>query len=385
MNRMFRLLALLIVFAILFGGCASEQGITTNEGEEQSTSANQSEEVAEEAVEEVAEEIELEKVIVQLNWIKQGEYHGLFNALEQGFYAEQGLDVEIQSGGPDIRPMALVAAGNAQFAVGKPSEIITGRSNDVPVVMVIQTFQDSYTVYMAKKSNGIETIEDISDKKFGVWFGGGEFEAMLMAERSGVGKDNVDWTAQKFSMVEFYEDKFDIASGTIHNEYHIVLDAGYSLDELTVFRASDYGAAMIDDGIYTTEKLITERPDLVQAFVNATIRGWKWGLENSDGAVENILKSAPDLQVRKQLIQVEEANKLTTARSAQEHGLGYLNIDDWNVSQSGLLDLEVIDNPIDLEAAFDLSFWENVPAEYKTLEDLDMDAINERITVNLGN
>lgn len=369
MNRMFKLITLLMVLVIILSGFTSAQGTSLIEYKS----------------EDVAQEGELEKVIVQLNWIKQGEYHGIFNALEQGFYEEEGLDVEIQAGGPDIRPVALVAAGEAHFAVGKPAEVITARYNETPVVMVIQTFQDSYTVYLAKKANGIEAIDDINGKRFGVWFGGGEFEAMLMAERSGVGTDNVVWTAQKFSMVEFYEDKLDIASATIHNEFHVVLDAGYSLDELTVFRASDYGAAMIDDGIYTTEKLIAERPDLVQAFVNATMRGWKWGLEHPEETVQNVLISAPDLQVRKQLFQVEEANKLTTARSAQEYGMGYLNIEDWEVSQAGLLELDVIDSPIDLEAAFDLSFWEAVPVEYKTLDDLDMDSIYERIEANLSN
>lgn len=325
----------------------------------------------------------LTKVKIQLSWIKQGENHGIFNAVEEGFYKDEGLDVEVIAGGPDIRPMALVAAGEVDFAMGHPVEVIAGRSNDVPVVSVLQEFQDSMTVYVAKKANGFETIEDIKDAKFGIWYAGGEYEPQLMAELSGVGIDNVNWVAQKYSMVEFYEDKVDIASATLHNEFHVLLNAGYTLEDLTVYRPSDYGAALVNNSIYTTEKMIKEHPEIVQAFVNATIRGWKWGLQNPDKAVQNVLKHNPDLETQKQLYQVEETNKLSTARSAKEFGIGYLNYADWEVSQEALIVLGLIPEPIDLNSAFDLAFWNNCPKEYKTLDDLDMNVIYARIEENL--
>ena len=327
---------------------------------------------------------DLEKVAVQLVWVKQGEFHGIFNAIENGYYAECGLEVEPLAGGPDVRPVQVVASGQAQFATGAPAAVIAARANEVPVVMVAQSFQDSFTVYIAKKERGYESIEDIEGATFGVWFGGGEFQPQLMAEKVGIGKDNVNWAAQKFSMIEFYEDKIDVASATLHNELHVVLDAGYSRDDLTIFRASDFGAGMIDDGIYTTEDMIQNKPEVVQCFVDASMRGWKWGLENGNEAAEIVLKFAPELELRKQVFQVEEVNKLITARGARDNGLGYMDPQDWEVSQEGLLTIEAIDGPIDLSQAYDTSFWEKTPDEYKSISDLDWDAINARIAENLG-
>ena len=326
----------------------------------------------------------LEEVSLQLTWVKQGEYHGIFNAIEEGFFEDEGLDVTVHAGGPDIRPMALAAAGEVDFAVGGPATVIAGRSNDLPFVHILQAYQDSFTVYIAQKERGFETLEDIEGVDFGVWFGGGEWEPQLMADKAGVGKENVNWVPQKFSMIEFYEDKLDVASATLYNELHVVLDAGYSLDDLTIYRASDVGAAMVADGIYTTEKMIEEKPEVVQAMVNAINRGWKWGLENPEEAAEHVLKHNPELEYRKQLLQVEEVNKLITTRSAQEHGLGYMDHGDWEVAQETLLELEVIDDPMDLKAFYDLTFWENSPEEYRTLDDLDMDAIYARIEENLS-
>ena len=326
----------------------------------------------------------LEKVVVQLAWVKQGEFSCIFSAIDQGYYAEEGLEVETLAGGPDVRAVQVVASGTAQFGVGSPALVIASRANDVPIKSVAQIFQDSFTVYIAKKARGFETIEDLVGAKFGVWFGGNEFEPQLMMEKAGVGKGQVNWLPQKFSMVEFYEDTLDVASATLYNELHVVLGDGYTREDLTIYRASDFGAAMVADGIFTTESMIAEKPEVVQGFVNATLRGCKWAIQNGNEAAEEVLKFAPDLDLQKQIYQVEEVNKLLMTRSGMEFGLGYLLPSDWEVSQEGLLTLEAVDAPIDLGAAYDTSFWENVPEEYKTLSDLDLTTINARIAANLG-
>lgn len=326
----------------------------------------------------------LEKVTVQLPWIYQGEFHGVLNALENGYYAEEGLDVEIIAGGPDARPVQLVASGSAQFALGQSSVVIASRSNGVPIVTIMQHMQDSVVVYIAKKARGFETIEDLKGASFGVWFTGAEYEPMLMVEKAGVGKDEVNWISQKFSMIEFYENQMDVASASVWNELHVVFDAGYSIDDLTIYKAVDYGASIVGDCIYTTQEMIDTKPEIVQAFMNATLRGWKWGLSNPEEAANIVLKYSPDLDYRQQLIQVEEVNKLLIARGAREYGLGYTLPEDYEVAQDGLLLIDAIAEPIDLSKAITNEFWENAPNEYKTLDDLDLEAIEARIVETVG-
>jgi NitT/TauT family transport system substrate-binding protein len=324
----------------------------------------------------------LEKVKVQLAWVKQGEFHGIMNAIDQGFYRDEGLDVEMVAGGPDVRAQMVVAAGAVEFATLSPAAVIAARSNEVPLVMVTQFHQDSYMAYVGKKSRGYNTIQDIKGAKFGVWFGGGEFEAQLMSNLSGVGKDNVKWVAQKFSMIEFYEDKLDVASVTLHNELHVLLGAGYSRNDITIYNASDYGAALISDGLATTEKMIRERPDIVQKMVNGTIRGWQWGIYNGEEAAKIVLKFNPGLEYQKQVYQVEETSKLVASRKALTEGLGYMDMKDWEVSQKGLLGVKAIDNKIDLSKAYTLKFWKNSPKKFRKLD--NMDKVRKRWAKNLG-
>lgn len=326
----------------------------------------------------------LTKVTVQLSWVHQGEFHGIFNAIENGYYKDEGLDVEVIAGGPDVRPIQLVASGSVDFGVGTSSGLIASRSNDVPIVTIMQHMQDSAVVYVAKKSNGIETIDDIKGKTFGVWFTGAEYEPMLMIEQAGIGIDNVNWVSQKYSMVEFYENVIDVASAAVWNELHVVFDAGFNIDDLTIFKASDYGSSIISDCIYTTENMIETKPEVVQAFINGTLRGWKWGIENPESATEIVLKYNPDSDYKQQLIQVEEVNKLLIARGARQFGIGYSVADDYEVAQNALLLIEAINGPIDLNNAYTNKFLENAPEEYRSLSDLNIEEIETRIGNTVG-
>ncbi len=362
---------LLLIFVFALTSCQSTNSVST-------PAATAAKEI------ENPTEMPLEKVVVQLPWIYQGEFHGIFNAVEMGFYKEEGLDVQVTAGGPDVRPIQLVASGSVQFGLGQPSALIAARANDVPIVTITQHMQDSIVVYLAKKDRGFNTIEDLKGANFGVWFTGSEFEPMLMVEKSGVGKDEVNWISQKFSMIEFYENQMDVASAAVWNELHVVFDAGYSVDDLTIFKAADYDASIIGDCIYTSEDMIKNKPEIVQAFVNATLRGWKWGLENPEEATNFVIKYSPDLDFRQQLIQVEEVNKLLIARGALEYGLGYIVPDDYTVAQDGLLLIGAISEPIEIEKSFTNSFWENAPDDYKTIQDLDLEKINARIKKTVG-
>lgn len=373
MKSNMKILITLIIFGLLLAACqpnASSPQSTAPEGEAPETSA--------------ATEKPLTKVTVQLPWIFQGEFHGIFNAIENGFYKDAGLDVEVIAGGPDVRPIQLVASGSIDFGIGQSSALIASRANGVPIVTIMQHMQDSVVVYVAKKSNGIETIQDVEGKNFGVWFTGSEYEPMLMVEKSGISKDDVNWIAQKFSMIEFYENQMEVASAAVWNELHVVFDAGYSIDDLTIFKAADYGASIVGDCLYTTEAMIQNKPEVVQAFFDATLRGWKWGLMNPEEAANIVLKYSPDLDYRQQLIQVEEVNKLLIARGGSEFGLGYTVPNDYVVAQDGLLLIQAINDPIDLDQAYTNRFWDNAPDEYKSLKDLDLSAIQTRIKDTVG-
>lgn len=326
----------------------------------------------------------LTKVRFVLPWVIQGESAGHFVALEKGFYKEAGLDVEIIPGGPDVNAAKLLASGSAEFATGNSGGIILARKEGIPLVALWTQNQESGSGLVCKTKTGVTSWADLGGKKVGLWVGLGEPENYYAVEKAGVGKDNVQWLPQKFSMVEFYEDKFDCASVTFWNELHVVEGAGYKMGEdFILLKASDLGIYLSGDSGMTTETMIKEKPEIVQAFVDASMRGWMYALQNPEEAVAATLKYAPDLDPKKQLYQVEEVNKLMTSGPAGDAGkIGVVSADNFKAYMDALIGAGQLDAPQDLAGAIDTSFWEKTPAEYVTIK--DRDALLKRIEENLS-
>lgn len=326
----------------------------------------------------------LTKVRYVLPWVVQGESAGHFVAVEKGFYREAGLDVEIIPGGPDVNAAKLLASGSAEFATGSSGGIILARKQGIPLVGLWTQNQESGSGLVCKTKTGVTKWEDLRGKKVGIWVGLGEPELYYAVNKAGVGHENVEWLPQKFSMVEFYEDKFDCASVTFWNELHVVEGAGYKRGEdFTLLKASDLGIYLSGDSGMTTEKMIKERPEVVQAFVDASLRGWKYTLDHPEEAVAATLKLAPDLDPKKQLYQVEEVNRLMISGPAEKAGkIGTVSLENFAAYQEALIGAGQLDGPTDLSGAVNTTFLDKTPKDYVTIG--DRAALLKRIESNLA-
>ena len=331
-----------------------------------------------------AQDSELTEVTMVLPWVIQGESAGHFVAVDQGYYEDAGLDVTIIPGGPDVNSRLLLTSGAADFAVSSTPGIILARNQGVPLVGLWTQNQESGSGLVCKTETGIDSWDDLEGKKVGIWVGLGEPELYYAVESVGVSKEDVSWLPQKFSMIEFFEDKFDCASVTVWNELHVVTDEGLTMGEdFNFLKASDLGIFLSGDSGFTTEQMIAENPEIVQAFTDASLRGWKHALDFPEDAVAATMNWAPDLDEQKQVYQVEEVNRLMTSGAAADSGqIGTMTLEAFEANQEALLQAGVLEAPIDLTAAFDTSFLENVPAEYTEIG--DREALLERIMENLG-
>jgi len=315
---------------------------------------------------------ELVKVKYVQPWVIQGEEAGQFAAVREGFFAEEGLDVEIIPGGPDVRAGALLASGSADFAVMNPAGIYTNRQEGIPVVGVSGINQSDGLFIMCKTSTGIDGFDDLSGAKVGVWVGGGEAGIQAATKTAGVGVDDVEWLPQKFSMEEFFNDAFDCASATEWNEKHVVYKEGYAPGEnVNELRPTDVGLFLPGDSILTLESTIAERPEVVQGLVNGTLRGWQWvcsSEENRKKGAQYTVDAAPDLDLDLQIIQVDEMCSLMSQGPAAESGLiGDMVESSWQSSHDATLDIGLLEEPQDVPAAFDNTFVEAVPEEYRKI------------------
>jgi NitT/TauT family transport system substrate-binding protein len=259
-----------------------------------------------------------DKVTLQLKWVTQAQFAGYYVARDQGFYEEEGLEVEIKPGGPDIAPAQVLAGGGADVILDWMPSALATREKGLPVVNIAQPFKKSGMMLTCRKETGIQTPEDFRGKTLGVWFFGNEYPFLAWMSRLGIPTDGsangVTVLKQGFNVDPLLQKQADCISTMTYNEYWQVIDAGIAPEDLVVFKYEDQGVATLEDGIYVLEDKLQDPAfvDRMVRFVRASMKGWKWAAENPDAAAEIVLENdATGAQTEKhQKRMMGEINKL---------------------------------------------------------------------------
>ena len=238
-----------------------------------------------------------DKVTLQLKWVTQAQFAGYYVARDKGFYEEEGLDVEIKPGGPDIAPPQVMAGGGADVIVEWMPAALATRERGVPLVNIAQPFKTSGMMLTCLKETGITGPEDFKGRTLGVWFFGNEYPFMNWMNKLGIstqgGADGVNVLKQGFNVDPLLQKQADCISVMTYNEYWQVIDAGIAEDELVTFKYEDQGVATLEDGLWVLEQNLADEAfvDRMARFVRASMKGWKYTEENPDEAAEIVLEN----------------------------------------------------------------------------------------------
>lgn len=304
---------------------------------------------------------------LRLEWFIQGQFAGPIVAMEKGYYKEAGVDMELLPAGPDIKPSVTVATGADTFGLGHPNQIISARSNSAPLIMISQYGQKSASTYIARKDTGISSIEDMPGHSVGLWFGGDEQEFLAMLNRAKIPQSDVKIISQSYDIVSWMNRDYDVMQVARYNELLQVYRQGISKDDL-VFLEPSPDDTIVNSGLFTTEKTIKDKPEVVQAVVNATLRGWQEAIANPEAAAEIIVRFNSELDVGEQVEQIKAMGEMFCAGPTLNAEFGKSELKNYEVAQRILLEAKLIDTEVDLSLAFTNEFWEKAPAEYKTIK-----------------
>ena len=236
-----------------------------------------------------------DKVTIQLKWVTQAQFAGYYVAKDKGFYDAEGLDVTIKPGGPDIAPAQVLAGGGADVMVDWMPSALAAREKGLPLVNIAQPFKSSGMMLTCRKDMGVNSTDDLKGKTLGVWFYGNEYPFLSWMSRLGLATDGsadgVTVLKQGWGVEPLTEGQAACVSTMSYNEYWVVRDAGYSPEQLTVFKYQAEGAATLEDGLYVLEKNLDDSnfKDRMVRFVRASMKGWKYAEANPKEAASIIL------------------------------------------------------------------------------------------------
>ena len=260
-----------------------------------------------------------QEVTLQLKWVTQAQFGGYYVAQDQGFYDEEGLDVTIRPGGPDIAPPQVLAGGGADVIVEWMPAALAAREAGLPLVNIAQPFKSSGMQLTCRNDSGVTSVEDFPGQTLGVWFFGNEYPFLSFMAHLDIptegGPDGVTVLKQGFNVDPLIQNQAACISTMTYNEYWQVIDAGFTAEDLTVFKYEDEGVATLEDGLWVREDRL-EDPEFVETmakFVRASMKGWKWAEENPEDAAMIVLDNDETgaQQEHHQIRMMSEVAKLT--------------------------------------------------------------------------
>lgn len=235
------------------------------------------------------------EVNLQLQWVTQAQFAGYYAALENGYYDEEALTVNIIPGGPDIAPPQVLAGGGADVMLNWMPSALAARENGLAVVNIAQPFVRSGLMLTCWADSGITEPADLAGTTVAHWFFGNEYPFLSWMSQLGIGveggDDGVTLLQAGFNVDPLLQRQADCMSTMTYNEYWQIIDAGVTPEELVTFRYEDYGVSTLEDGIWALEENLDdpEFVDRMARFVRASMRGWAWAAENPDEAAEIII------------------------------------------------------------------------------------------------
>jgi len=285
-----------------------------------------------------------DKVRLQLRWLHQFQFAGYYMALEKGFYRQAGLDVDILPGGPQApKPIEAVLAGEVDFAIAN-SGLVIARLAGKPVVALAAIMQSSPIVWIVRADSDIYTPLDLAGKRVMLMPPPESAELRITLVREGIELDRLHISQTSFNPQDLVDGKTDAYDGYISNEPFWLQQHNIAY---RLINPREYGVNFYNDVLTTREALLQQHPERVEAFTQASLRGWQYALEHIEESVQLIHRRyAPGKSLEHLRFEAEELKKLIMPELVQ---LGHMNPGRWQTIAQNYLDLGMAEGPIELD------------------------------------
>ncbi|MBA2489837.1 MAG: ABC transporter substrate-binding protein [Chloroflexi bacterium] len=295
---------------------------------------------------------DLSQVALQLQWAPQAQFAGYFAAAEEGFYAEEGIEVEILDGGPTVQPHIVGSADDGpEFTISWVPKVLEIRDNgESDLVDIAQIFQRSGTRSVSWADSGISSPADFAGKNVGVWEFGNEYEVTAAALQEGLtAGEDYQKVIQPFDMSLLLNREVDVAEAMTYNEYAQVLETEntetgelYQPEDLNVIDYNEVGTAMLQDAIFAREAWLAEdgNEDIAERFLRGSFRGWIFCRENPDDCIQYTVDAGSTLGAGHQAWMMNEINPLIWP---SPDGIGAMPGDTYEQTVQISLEASIID------------------------------------------
>jgi NitT/TauT family transport system substrate-binding protein len=297
-----------------------------------------------------------DKVSFGTNWFAEAEHGGYYQALVDGTYANHGLNVTIVQGGPQANNEILLAAGKLDFYMGGNLLLaFDAVDRNVPIVVVAAHFQKDPQIMMSHPDVGLDKWTDLPKATVFVGKEGLVSFYRWMETAYGFKEENVK--PYNYNPGPFIADKNSVQQGYVTSEPFAVEREGHF--KPNIFLLADQGYGTYATTIETRADMISERPDVVQRFVDASTIGWYHYLYGDNAKANAMIKKdnpeMTDEQIAFSIARIKEYG-LVDSGDTLKLGVGAMTDDRVKAFYEQMVKAGVVKPGLDYKKAYTLQF-----------------------------
>ncbi len=298
----------------------------------------------------------LDKVSYQTNWRAQAEHGGFYLAVANGIYKKYGIDADIRMGGPQQNPSQLLLGGRVDMIMSNSFEAINYVKEDLPFLCIGSIFQKDPQVLISHPGVGNDTLASLKGKPILIGAGGRTSYWPFLRAKFGFSDEQI--RPYTFNMAPFLADKQLSQQGFLSSEPFAIMKAGVNP---VVHLLADNGYDSYNTTINISRKMVSEKKDLVQRFVDATAEGWATYIKGGPGieaANALIKKDNPDMDDEKIAYAIKVMNEkgIVMSGDAIKGGVGAMSAERWKGFYDTMAAAGAFTPGIDVTKAYSLEF-----------------------------
>lgn len=296
-----------------------------------------------------------EKVTVVLDWTPNTNHTGLYTALENGYYKDQGLDVEIVQP-PEGGAASLVASGKADFGISYQEEVTYAKTSDdpLPIKAIAAVIQHNSSGFASPKDKNIKTPKDFEGKIYGGWGSESETAAIkAVMEKTGADFDKV--TIADIGQDDFFTATTNSVDFAWIYEGWDVVQAKLKNFDLNFIPLNQFDKRLdyYTPVIISNETLLNDNPELAKKFMKATTEGYQFAIDNPEEAAKVLVKHAPEIDEE---LAIESQKFLASKYKDDAPRWGEMKDEVWNNYTAFLKEYGLINKDLKPEDAYTNEF-----------------------------
>ncbi|MDG2382429.1 MAG: ABC transporter substrate-binding protein [Pirellulaceae bacterium] len=284
-----------------------------------------------------------------LNWFPDSQHGGFYAAQHFGFFADEGLTVKIEPGGPAAPIVQNVGLNRVEFGVGNADQILMAREQQIPVVALMAAMRNSPRCIMVHQETGIQNFSELADVKLAL--GAGKAFVKFLDEK-GVLK-HVQVVSYTGSIAPFLADNRFAQQAYVFSEPYVAEENGA---HPVCMMVSDLGFNPYSSCLFTNEKLLNENPELVGKVVRAVRRGWQAYLQDPEPVNQLIHAANPDMDLESLKFGATAIAELCLPAHAASDSIGVMDDRRWQTLKSQLVELDFVSQDTRVDQAYTLRF-----------------------------